>query len=140
MSMSKCPVGVVLGTGFVGDRSDPITKFKSAEEVKPLLDLFRERGYDQIDTARGYSSGAPGSCELILSNTGLAPWAKIDTKVKSFPGAYSGQAILGSVQASLAALRISRVGTSHDAEGLTTLTVASDKHRIPTCPRSYDPT
>src|SRR4051794_6823290 len=80
-------VNIVLGTALFGDAADPQAKFNTAEDAKKVLDIFRARGYTEIDTARGYPVGAPGTSEKLLGTLNDGNWMKLDTKVVSWtPG------------------------------------------------------
>ncbi|MCJ1405181.1 hypothetical protein MMC11_008407 [Xylographa trunciseda] len=101
---------IVLGAGSIGAASDSQARFTNAAEAQPFLDLFRKYGHVDIDTARGYSPGAPGTSEQILGQTDCRDWATIDTKVKSgTPNAHTKDMIAESVQQSLDALKVDKV-------------------------------
>jgi aflatoxin B1 aldehyde reductase len=95
----------------VGDTSiDPTAKFDSPAEVEEFLKPFYERGYRQIDTARGYSPHAPLSCEPRLGAANVGDKFIISTKVVSRPdGAHSRDKIAQSIDDSLEALKVSQV-------------------------------
>ncbi|MCJ1411353.1 hypothetical protein MMC19_005441 [Ptychographa xylographoides] len=101
---------IVLGAGPIGDAVDPQAKLNTPEAAQAFLDLFRKYGFKDIDTARGYSPGAPGSCEVLLGQTDFAQWAIIDTKVKSWqPRTHTKEMIAESVEESLEALKVDKV-------------------------------
>ncbi|MCJ1285984.1 hypothetical protein MMC26_005326 [Xylographa opegraphella] len=104
-----CPK-IVLGAGSIGTASDAQAHFTTAEDAQAFLDLFRRYGHVDIDTARGYSPGAPGSSEQILGQTDYKQWAVMDTKVKSgSPKAHTKENIAESVRQSLSALKADKV-------------------------------
>ncbi|KAK4061462.1 hypothetical protein M431DRAFT_20467 [Trichoderma harzianum CBS 226.95] len=109
--MTKSPIEIVLGVANVGDTSiDPTAKFDSPAEVEEFLKPFYERGYRQIDTARGYSPHAPLSCEPRLGAANVGDKFIISTKVVSRPdGAHSRDKIAQSIDDSLEALKVSQV-------------------------------
>lgn len=76
-------VKIVLGTALFGDISDPQVKFNTPADARIILDIFRARGYTEIDTARGYPVGAPGTSEKLLGTLNQGNWMKLDTKVVS---------------------------------------------------------
>jgi len=109
-------VKVVLGTAFFGDAVDPQVKFNTPEESKKVLDIYRSRGYTEVDTARGYPVGAPGSSERLLSTANDGNWMTLDTKVVSWtPGSHEKENIRTSIQDSLEALKASKVRSTLDA-------------------------
>ncbi|KAL9625553.1 MAG: hypothetical protein Q9160_000266 [Pyrenula sp. 1 TL-2023] len=76
-------VTIILGTGSIGDPSlDPQVRFRSPEAVRELLDTFYARGGRYLDTARGYSPGAPGTCESVLGSVGIDGRFEVDTKLE----------------------------------------------------------
>lgn len=95
----------------VGDKSrDPTAKYDSPAEVEQFLNTFYERGYRQIDAARGYSPHAPLSCEPRLGAVNVGDRFVIGTKVVSRPdGAHSRDQIAQSIDDSLEALKVSQV-------------------------------
>lgn len=103
-------VKIVLGTALFGDASDPQTKFRTREDAKKVLDIFRARGYNQIDTARGYPVGAPGTSEKLLGSLNDGDWMRLDSKVVSWtPGSHLNGPIQSSVNDSIEALKTKRV-------------------------------
>lgn len=106
---SKSGIQIVLGTGSIGDASDPLAKFHTAEETQAFFDLFRKYGGDEIDSARGYSPNAPGTSEPLVGQTDVASWARVATKVFSRPGDHSTTGIAKSVDGSLEALKVPSV-------------------------------
>lgn len=95
----------------IGDTSiDPTAKFDSPAEVEAFLKPFYDRGYRQIDTARGYSPHAPLSCEPRLGAANVGDKFIISTKVVSRPdGAHTRDKIAQSIDDSLEALKVSQV-------------------------------
>lgn len=113
-AMSKTNgIQIQLGSIPIGDQKDPTCRFNTPEAAREYLNLFRTRGYDRIDTARIYPSGAPGTTEQILGQADATTDFVIDTKIVSFfPGAHKAGSIQKSVDESLAALRTSKVSLS----------------------------
>ncbi|KAL7943688.1 Aldo/keto reductase [Trichoderma barbatum] len=109
--MPKSPIEIVLGVASVGDKSlDPTAKYDSPAEVEEFLNTFYERGYRQLDAARGYSPHAPTSCEPRLGAVNVGDKFIIGTKVVSRPdGAHSRDKIAESIDDSLEALKVSQV-------------------------------
>ena len=106
----KPPVKVVLGTASIGSNKSPLAKISTPEAVDPVLDLFRSRGYYEIDTARAYPVGAAGTCERLLGQRPLSKWAEVSTKVSSFmPGAHNAKSIMRSINYSLESLKVESV-------------------------------
>lgn len=103
-------VKVVLGTALFGDAADPQAKINTPEAATKLLDVFRERGYVELDTARAYPVGAKGSCEKLLGDLDVGKWATVDSKVTSWvPGSHQKEKIAISVEGSLKALKLPKV-------------------------------
>ncbi|KAI8632257.1 Aldo/keto reductase [Xylariaceae sp. FL1651] len=106
---SKTPVKFILGTHTVGDpiENPGICHFDSADDVQGLLDVFYNRGYRELDTARNY----PGS-EVRLGKVGAASRFTIHTKVHSMePGSHEPSRIDLSIKNSLDDLQTSSVET-----------------------------
>jgi aflatoxin B1 aldehyde reductase len=109
-SVEQQRVKVVLGTALFGDSADPQAKINTTEDAKKLLDIYRERGYSEIDTARGYPVGAPGSSERLLGELNDGSWMTLDTKVISWEaGTHKKERIAESVEGSLHALKTQKV-------------------------------
>lgn len=103
-------IKVVLGTALFGDSADPQAKINTTEDAKKLLDIYRTRGYAEIDTARGYPVGAPGSSERLLGELNDGNWMTLDTKVISWEaGTHKKERIAASVEESLKALKTEKV-------------------------------
>jgi aflatoxin B1 aldehyde reductase len=103
-------IKVVLGTALFGDSADPQAKINTREDAKKLLDIYRARGYTEIDTARGYPVGAPGSSERLLGELNDGSWMILDTKVISWEaGTHKKERIAESVVGSLDALKAQKV-------------------------------
>ncbi|MCJ1438210.1 hypothetical protein MMC27_007597 [Xylographa pallens] len=101
---------IVLGAGSIGASADAQAHFTNVEDAQAFLNLFRSYGHVDIDTARGYSPGAPGTSEQILGQTDYKQWAIIDTKVKSGPpNAHTKDNVAESIQQSLSALKVDKV-------------------------------
>lgn len=105
---SKTPVKFILGTHTVGDSTkEPLATFDSEKDVQDLLDIFYNRGYKHIDTARGY-----GASEVRLGQVGAASRFIIDSKVHSGePGAHEPSKIALSIEQTLDGLKTSAVET-----------------------------
>jgi aflatoxin B1 aldehyde reductase len=99
----------------VGDTAaDTMARFDKPDEVNAFLDAFLERGYKQIDTARGYSPGAPGSSEPRLGAAGAGDRTIIDTKVLSMkPGSHQKAKILEGIDSSLRELNIKQINIEY---------------------------
>ena len=114
--MSTSTPKIVLGAGSIGASTDAQAHFTNAEDAQAFLNLFRSYGHVDIDTARGYSPGAPGTSEPILGQTDYKQWAVIDTKVTSgSPNAHTKENIAESIQQSLNALKVDKVSESKSA-------------------------
>ena len=107
--MASKTVPIILGTGIVGDASDPTAKINTPTLVQEYVSVFRAHGHTTIDTSRRYSTNAPGTSEALLGTTDIAAWATIDTKVLSNPGDHSAEKIAQSIRESLAALKIPKI-------------------------------
>lgn len=69
----------------IGDSvASKFAKFDTPDQVNRLLDVFYDRGYRHIDTARGYAPGAPGTSEPRLGAVNAGKRFTIDTK--ALPG------------------------------------------------------
>lgn len=103
-----CPnVEVILGTGNMGSRHDPLVKeFCTASAAQGCLNLFRRYGFNRLDTARLYSCHVPGTCEPLLGQTNAGAWARIDSKVYASPTLHR-ERILGEIDTSLRLLGVS---------------------------------
>ncbi|GAB1312090.1 Aflatoxin B1 aldehyde reductase member 3 [Madurella fahalii] len=109
------PLNLVLGAGNVGDTSiDPSARFDTPAQVNGFLNAFLERGYRQIDTARGYSPNAPGTSEPRLGAVAAGARCTIDTKVMSRdPGSHTKAKILEEIDISLEALQIKQINIEY---------------------------
>ena len=108
----KPPLRVVLGTASVGSHLSPLAKITTVEDASKFVNLFRSRGYADIDTARAYPVGRGGTCEKLLGEDELrlAKWANVSTKVSSFmPGSHRTKNITMSIDRSLDALNTDTV-------------------------------
>lgn len=92
----------------VGDSSASVfAKFETPEQVNSLLDVFYERGHRQLDTARAYAPGAPGTSEQRLGAVNAGERFSIDSKAQfEGEGAHSKEGILQSVDVSVQDLRV----------------------------------
>jgi aflatoxin B1 aldehyde reductase len=95
----------------VGDKNvDKMARYDTPEEVNQFLQIFYDRGYRNIDTARNYSPHAPGSSEPRLGAVGAGEKFIVGTKVASRePGDHKKEKIAQSVDNSIAALKINQV-------------------------------
>lgn len=110
MPVGKPPVRVVLGTASIGSERSPLAKITSQNDVSEVLNLFRSKGYFEVDTARAYPVGAAGTCERLLGQTSLSKWAEVSTKVSSYmPGAHKKDNIARSIKYSLQSLNVDAV-------------------------------
>ncbi|EXJ84887.1 hypothetical protein A1O3_05562 [Capronia epimyces CBS 606.96] len=108
----KPPLRVVLGTASMGSRLSPLAKITTVEDANKFVNLFRARGYADIDTARAYPVGRGGTCEKLLGEDALrlSKWANVSTKVSSFmPGSHRAKNIAMSIDRSLEALNMDTV-------------------------------
>ncbi|KAK5172665.1 uncharacterized protein LTR77_002785 [Saxophila tyrrhenica] len=106
MSSNATPLKIVLGVANVGDSSDPTVRYSTPDEVNAYLNAFHDRGGRELDTARMYSTTAPGSSEVRLGAISAGEKFLVDTKVFSFvPGSHAKAKILESVDASEKALK-----------------------------------
>ncbi|KIX07195.1 uncharacterized protein Z518_01848 [Rhinocladiella mackenziei CBS 650.93] len=108
----KPPLRVVLGTASVGSSLSPLAKITTVEDASKFVNLFRSRGYADIDTARAYPVGRGGTCEKLLGEDELrlSKWANVSTKVSSFmPGSHRAKNIALSIDRSLEALNTESV-------------------------------
>lgn len=113
---TRCLVKIVLGTASIGSNRSPLAKINTPEDVDPVLDLFRSRGYFEIDTARAYPIGAAGTYERLLGQRSLSKWAEVSTKVSSFmPGCHSAKSIMRSINYSLEPLNVESVDMSKNS-------------------------
>jgi len=104
----KPPVKVILGTVSMGSSRSFTGKISTTEDASNFVRQFRSRGYLDIDTARNYPVGRPGTCEKLLGQgeVGIAT-ANVSTKVMSFaPGSHKTENIHDSISRSLKALNI----------------------------------
>ncbi|KAK1957253.1 Aldo/keto reductase [Colletotrichum sublineola] len=111
---SQTPVTFILGTHSVGDsKSDPgSSHFDSEHDVQALLDAYRSRGYNHLDTARDYSPSVPGASESRLGRAKAASQFLIHTKVHSAePGDHEPAKLELSINQSLGDLQTSSVET-----------------------------
>ncbi|KAH8124090.1 hypothetical protein ACSS6W_004191 [Trichoderma asperelloides] len=104
-------LNVILGAGNLGDRKvDKTVRYDTPDEVNAYLNAFYNRGYRQIDTARVYSTGAPGTSEPRLGAVGAGEKFIIDTKVLSRePGSHKRENIAQEIEISLEALQIAQI-------------------------------
>ncbi|KAL7943303.1 NADP-dependent oxidoreductase domain-containing protein [Trichoderma barbatum] len=111
----KSPLNVILGAANVGDSQiDKTVRYDKPEEVNSYLDAFFNRGYNHIDTARIYSTGASGTSEPRLGAVGAGKKFIIDTKVRSRePGNHQKDKIAEEVEISLKALQIDQINIQY---------------------------
>ncbi|KAG9770285.1 Aldo-keto reductase [Exophiala dermatitidis] len=111
-SRCKPPLRVVLGTASMGSEASPLAKINTVRDAQKFVNLFRSRGYADIDTARAYPVGKGGTCEELLGREDLrlSKWANVSTKVASFmPGSHRASRIAMSIDRSLDALSMESV-------------------------------
>ncbi|UKZ51100.1 hypothetical protein TrVGV298_004855 [Trichoderma virens] len=108
---AKSPLKVIIGAGNIGDRSlDKTVRYDTPEEVNAYLNAFYDRGYNHIDTARSYSTGAPGTSEPRLGAVEAGKRFTIDSKALSRePGSHTREKIAKEVDLSLKALQIDQI-------------------------------
>ncbi|KAA6416035.1 MAG: hypothetical protein FRX48_00754 [Lasallia pustulata] len=105
---------LVLGTASFGNAAAPQARFTTIEAATQLLQIFRDRGYTEIDTARAYPVGANGTSEQLLGNTRVGEWAVVSTKVTSWvPGSHDKMNIAKSIDGSLEALAMNKVSIEY---------------------------
>ena len=107
--MAPKTIPIMLGTGIVGDPSDPTAKINTPALIQEYVSVFRKHGHTTIDTSRRYSTNATGTSEALLGTTDIASWAILDTKVLSNPGDHSADNITKSISDSLAVLKIQQI-------------------------------
>lgn len=74
------------------------------------MNAFYDRGYKHIDTARAYSTGAPGTSEPRLGAVEAGKRFTIDSKALSRePGSHTKEKIANEVEASLKALKVDQI-------------------------------
>lgn len=114
-SLQHTLLHTLTSTCQVGDKSlDPVVRFDTKEEVSEVLKTFLKRGYNQIDTSRGYSTLAPGTSEPRLAAAGAGSNFIIDTKVLSREaGAHAADKIAAEVDSSLDALKIDQINIEY---------------------------
>jgi len=66
--MVSATPAVVLGCHSIGSPSDPIAKYDTPDKAQSFLTTYRKHGLNQLDTARGYSPGAPHSSEVLMAS------------------------------------------------------------------------
>ncbi|KAI0004069.1 Aldo/keto reductase [Xylariaceae sp. FL0662B] len=106
---TKTPVKIILGTHTVGDsiKCPGIAHFDSVKDVKALLDVFHDRGYREIDTARNYLAS-----EDRLGQANAPSRFIIHTKVQDGPpGSHEPSKIERNISQSLDDLKTSSVET-----------------------------
>lgn len=111
-SRRKPPIRIVLGTASFGASKAPLATVTTVDEAQTLLELFRNRGYVDLDTARIYPVGARGKCEELLGSEKLRlhKWANISTKIPGFQrGDHHFSKIAQYIDQSLAALKTDAV-------------------------------
>ncbi|KAF4464475.1 Aflatoxin B1 aldehyde reductase member 2 [Fusarium albosuccineum] len=105
----KSPLTLVLGAGNVGDTSsDPIARYSTPDKVNAFFNAFAKRGYNQIDTARGYSLHAPGTSEPRIGAICPGDRFIIDSKADPTAG-YTKESVLRDIDASLDALKVDQI-------------------------------
>ncbi|KAL9108393.1 MAG: hypothetical protein Q9227_006853 [Pyrenula ochraceoflavens] len=103
---------VILGAGMVGDASDGVVRFSTAEATRELIDAFYARGYTRLDTARGYSPHAPGTSEPLLGKAGVEGRFTVDTKLRPDKG-FARETVEREVQGSLETLGVGKINIEY---------------------------
>jgi aflatoxin B1 aldehyde reductase len=98
------PRGIILGLMTVGPEHSKDARVTSLDEFKRCLDLFQQRGYTELDTARGYAGG------LQEGFTQKAGWKDrgLSIATKSYPTIahpHWGEALRAQLEESLAELQ-----------------------------------
>ncbi|KAI1499250.1 aflatoxin B1 aldehyde reductase member 2 [Biscogniauxia marginata] len=91
---------IVLGLMVLGPPGSPGARLTSIDDFRTALDMFQERGYTELDTARAYINGLQESFtrEAGWKERGLA----IATKVYPIqPGAHEPETLAKSIETSL---------------------------------------
>jgi len=118
--MAEGRVSILFGTGSVGHDGEKF--LNDVTKLKEILDEYKKRGHNEIDTARVYGNS---TAESILSEAGyLQKGFSIDTKIASFfPHALSAANLNKSFTASLTALNTNKVNVLylHSPERATPL-------------------
>lgn len=100
--MANARIRLVLGTGDFGR-----AKLSADAACHELIDGFRARGYNEIDTARMYTGG---KSEQIIGNYLSAKGPVVATKINPWnPEGLSRASVLRQVESSLASLQRSSV-------------------------------
>ena len=94
-----------------------MVKYSNPADAQAFLDVFRQAGYVDLDTARGYSPHAPGTSEPILGQTDFKEWAVMDTKIPLQPGNGTREKVAESVRLSLEGLGVDKVGSQRSEQG-----------------------
>ncbi|OTA63294.1 Aldo/keto reductase [Hypoxylon sp. EC38] len=91
---------IILGLMVIGPEGSPGARMTSLDDFKRALDIFQERGYNELDTARLYTGGQQESF------TNQAGWKKrglsIGTKLwPQPPGSHEPKALTSTFETSL---------------------------------------
>jgi hypothetical protein len=62
----KPALKVILGTASLGSAKSNMGKISTVDDASKFVQQFRSRGYSDIDTARNYPIGRPGTCDKLL--------------------------------------------------------------------------
>ncbi|KAF5020687.1 hypothetical protein F66182_7285 [Fusarium sp. NRRL 66182] len=105
------PIKLILGTGNVGDSSiDPTVRYSTPDEVNAFFDVFSKRGYNHIDTARGYSPEAWGSSENRIGVVSAGDRFTIDSKA-DWSNGHTKESIMRDIDISRKRLKVEQINT-----------------------------
>ncbi|KAK3807046.1 MAG: Aldo/keto reductase [Benniella sp.] len=101
---------IILGTMTFGLESTPsqssAVRVRGIENIRPFIQLFGDRGHDELDTARIYCNG---DTETALGDLGLKSY-KVATKVwPTASGAHDAENLKKTFRESLVALKADKV-------------------------------
>jgi aryl-alcohol dehydrogenase-like predicted oxidoreductase len=112
-TMSTTALPIILGAALMGSAEDPTVKITTPTDAQAFISVFRAHNGTIIDTSRHYPTGAPGTSESLLAQTDAPSWATIHTKVLSGPGQHTPETIKSSIEGSLQALGVDKVGMEY---------------------------
>ncbi|KAE8152725.1 NADP-dependent oxidoreductase domain-containing protein [Aspergillus avenaceus] len=100
---------IVFGTASFGTGTAQ-AKICDEETARPVLATLQAKQITNLDTARAYPVGSPGTSEKLLGQLQVASWATVSTKVQSWaPGSHQADRIRESIDLSLATLKTDKV-------------------------------